>query len=281
LWINLSQYGSFNPSPRGTLLLHGHDDHIESVKADLLIEGSIITRIESDIEPSSGTHIIDCRDKVISPGFIDTHHHVWQTLQRGRHANQLLLEHMATGTPPILRSRPLLTFLGNFTSSLHGPADIFWRELGGCLEYLDIGTTTVIDHAHCNYSREHTKAALAATLSSGIRSVFCYCPTSRLDSWDPFKISIDLLTPWVMSTLEELVAHKSLLNSRIQLGFAFDGAWLPKEVIVNTFDKVKSLGIKVITTHYVRNASFSVSPVSSLILPTSSYRHKLTCRALP
>jgi hypothetical protein len=97
----------------------------------------------------------------------------------------------------------------------------------------------------------------------------------------PFKISMDLLPPWVMSTLEELVAHKSLLNSRIQLGFAFDGSWLLKEVIVNTFDKVKSLGIKVITTHYVRNASLSVSAPSSLILSTNPYRHKLGCRALP
>lgn len=83
----------------GTLLIHGPDDHVESVKADLLIGGSTITRIEFDIQPSSGTQIIDCRDKIISPGFIDTHHHVWQTLQRGRHANQLLLEYMATGTP--------------------------------------------------------------------------------------------------------------------------------------------------------------------------------------
>jgi cytosine/adenosine deaminase-related metal-dependent hydrolase len=84
----------------GILLIHGNGDHVESVKADLLIEEGIITRIESDIQRSSGTHIIECRDKIISPGFIDTHHHVWQTLHRGRHANELLLEYMATGTPP-------------------------------------------------------------------------------------------------------------------------------------------------------------------------------------
>jgi hypothetical protein len=66
---------------------------------------------------------------------------------------------------------------------------------------------------------------------------------------------MDFLPPWVLSTLEELVVHKSLVDSRIQLGFAFDGAWLPKEVIVNLFNKVKSLGIKVITAHYVHNAS--------------------------
>ena len=94
-------------------------------------------------------------------------------------------------------------------------------------------------------------------------------------------MNMDLLPPWVMSTLEELVGHSTLLNSRVQLGFAFDGAWLPKEVIVNTFDKVKSLGINLITTHYVRNGSMRVSPPSSLILSTNKSRQKLNCRALP
>jgi hypothetical protein len=137
---------------------------------------------------------------------------------------------------------------------------MFWGELGGCLECLDVGTTTVVDHAHLNYSADHSKAAIAATLASGIRSVFCYCPTPRLESWDPFKINMDFLPPWVMSTLEELAAHKSLVASRVQLGFAFDGSWLPKEVIVSIFNKVKSLGIKVITTHYVHNASARMYP---------------------
>ena len=63
-----------------------------------------------------------------------------------------------------------------------------------------------------------------------------------------------------MSTLEELVAHESLANSRVQLGFAFDSVWLPKEVIVRTFEKVKSLGIKTITTHYVNNGTMCMFP---------------------
>jgi cytosine/adenosine deaminase-related metal-dependent hydrolase len=85
----------------GTLLIHGDDDHVESVKTDLLIEGNTIAKIEADIKPSTGTQVVDCTDKIISPGFIDTHHHVWQTLQKGRHANELLLDYMASGTPPI------------------------------------------------------------------------------------------------------------------------------------------------------------------------------------
>jgi cytosine/adenosine deaminase-related metal-dependent hydrolase len=83
----------------GTLLIHDeHEhDHVKAVKADLLIVGNIIAKIEADIKPSSGTQVIDCTDKIISPGFIDTHHHVWQTLLKGRHANELLLDYMASG----------------------------------------------------------------------------------------------------------------------------------------------------------------------------------------
>ena len=122
----------------------------------------------------------------------------------------------------------MLTFEGNFANSLHNPADIFWGQLGGALECLDAGTTTVVDHAHLNYSPEHSRAAIAATMSSGIRSIFCYCATPRLESYDPFKIDMNLLPPWVMETLEELTVHKSIVDSRVQLGFAFDGTWLPK-----------------------------------------------------
>ena len=29
--------------------------------------------------------------------------------------------------------------------------DVFWGELGGCMESLDAGVTCVVDHAHMNY----------------------------------------------------------------------------------------------------------------------------------
>lgn len=55
-----------------------------------------------------------------------------------------------------------------------------------------------------------------------------------------------------MSTFEELVSKAPFGNQRVQLGFAFDGLWLPKEVVVPLIKKVKGLGIKTITSHYVR-----------------------------
>jgi cytosine/adenosine deaminase-related metal-dependent hydrolase len=73
--------------------------------------------------------------KIISPGFVDTHHHLWQTQLKGRHANELLLEYMASG---------------NLQSSNYTREDLYWGQLGGCLEAINAGTTTVVDHSHIN-----------------------------------------------------------------------------------------------------------------------------------
>jgi cytosine/adenosine deaminase-related metal-dependent hydrolase len=87
----------------GTVLTHDAQDHVLPIKADLLIEGNIITKIHEGIEPPSGCDVVDCTDKILSPGFIDTHHHVWQTLLKGRHANHLLLDYFAPG----MTARPM------------------------------------------------------------------------------------------------------------------------------------------------------------------------------
>jgi cytosine/adenosine deaminase-related metal-dependent hydrolase len=120
----------------GTVLVHDLDDHITPIQADLLIEGNKIVKLGKDIE-ATAAKIINCRGEIVSPGFIDTHRHMWQTQLKGRHANQLLLEYIPTG---------------NLVASLFTPLDIFWGELGGAMESIDAGTTTVVDHAHVNYS---------------------------------------------------------------------------------------------------------------------------------
>ncbi|KAH6711853.1 hypothetical protein BKA61DRAFT_97266 [Leptodontidium sp. MPI-SDFR-AT-0119] len=238
----------------GTVLVHDENDHVNPIKADILIEGNTISKIGAGIAATSGVQVIDCTDKILSPGFVDTHHHVWQTLLKGRHANDLLLDYFGHG---------------NFTKSIHTPEDLFWGQLAGCLECLDVGTTTVVDHAHLNDSPESTKAAIAATISSGIRSVFCYCPTGRVESWKPFTLSQNPLAPWVIDLLDELAAKAPFGDDgKVSLGFAFDDLYLPKEVLAGIYGRVKSLGIKVNTTHYVRNA---LTGFSSMIEALDSY----------
>lgn len=46
---------------------------------------------------------------------------------------------------------------GNFVGRLFTAEDTFYGQLGGCLEMIDCGTTTVADFAHINLTAEHSK----------------------------------------------------------------------------------------------------------------------------
>lgn len=139
--------------------------------------------IAEDLKPpSTGTTIIECTGKIITPGFVDTNHHVWQTLLKGRHADELLLDYIYTGAHTCQLNFPsvaifacpvlyfasldtlasktqfptqLIMLIGNLQSSSYAAGDIFWGQLGGCLEALDDGTTTIVDHAHCTQTPAH------------------------------------------------------------------------------------------------------------------------------
>jgi cytosine/adenosine deaminase-related metal-dependent hydrolase len=88
----------------GTVLYHDDIDNVTSLKdTDVLITGNLITKIGKNIEVPSGATVIDCHGKIISPGFIDSHHRMWQTQLKGRHMDETLLEYMASGIVLVLR----------------------------------------------------------------------------------------------------------------------------------------------------------------------------------
>jgi cytosine/adenosine deaminase-related metal-dependent hydrolase len=82
----------------GTLLVHDEKNQITPLRGDLLIEGDRISSIGSGFEITESMEVIDCTGKIVSPGFIDTHHHVWQSQQKGLHADQILLDYYHSGT---------------------------------------------------------------------------------------------------------------------------------------------------------------------------------------
>lgn len=123
----------------GQLLVHADDGKVTPQRADLLIERDKIAEIGENIQANGDVKVIDCEGKVVSPGFISTHHHVWQTQLKGRHVNHTLIEYL----PP-----------GNYAGAFYEPEDAFWGELAGALEAIDGGTTTVVDHSSLNMGPE-------------------------------------------------------------------------------------------------------------------------------
>lgn len=96
----------------GTVLVHrasaesrGEHEVVALRSHSVLICNNFIAGIAPYIaSPNHDTRVIDCAGKIVSPGFIDTHHHVWQTQSKGCHSDQLLLDYLGTGSSSPFRS---------------------------------------------------------------------------------------------------------------------------------------------------------------------------------
>jgi hypothetical protein len=73
-------------------------------------------------------------------------------------------------------------------------------------------------------------------------------------------MSMDMFPDWVMSTLVQLASKAPFGNGRVQLGISFDGWFLPQDVVVDFVTIVRSLGVKLITTHSAQGPVGGIIP---------------------
>src|SRR4051812_13656805 len=140
------------------------------VKADVLVEGKKIVAVRPNIQ-ASGAGEIDASGRVVMPGFIDTHHHQFETALRSFLANGILIND-GSGTPSgtgTYFEYILLTF-----APVYRPQDVYINELFGGLSQLDDGVTTVHDVSQIHHSPEHSDAAIQALFDTGRRAAFGY-----------------------------------------------------------------------------------------------------------
>lgn len=191
--------------------------------ASLLIEDDRIVQIfnnSASASPTNTTEVIDATGKIISPGFVDTHHHLWQTAFKTIASNTTLAEYYQR--------------YGEFGPAIQyfSPDDKYLGQLTGCLELLNAGTTTVLDHAHGDSSNETTDAMLNATLDSGLRSYFALAV---------HELSNNYTVDDQMYKLESL-ADDDRLNqaSLVWLGLAYDGFFdAPPDMIQRLWNIVR------------------------------------------
>jgi 5-methylthioadenosine/S-adenosylhomocysteine deaminase len=128
-------------------------------RGDVLIEDGIIVAVAERIDRPDA-EVVDATDRVVMPGFVDTHRHTWQTAFRGVGADWTFPE---------------------WSLALHGmlkphyrPEDVYLATLLGRLDALHSGVTTMLDWFHCARGPEHADAAVAALRDAPGRSIFCY-----------------------------------------------------------------------------------------------------------
>ena len=126
---------------------------------DVVIEHGSIIAVGPD-QPHSDHTVIDGTNSIVSPGFIDTHRHTWQSQARTVVVDGVLSDY-------ILALRQ--TF-----GSCYSAHDAYVGNLCGALESIDNGTTYLVDHSHIQNSPEHAEAAVKGLRDAKIRAIFCY-----------------------------------------------------------------------------------------------------------
>ena len=103
----------------GVVIVHGANDHATAVKTDLLIKGNQIVDMSTDIATPADTTVVDCTDKIIAPGFIDTHRHMYTIGLRGRHGNNLLTDYIVQGKSLSSNNHiPTISYRARYTPEL-------------------------------------------------------------------------------------------------------------------------------------------------------------------
>jgi 5-methylthioadenosine/S-adenosylhomocysteine deaminase len=136
------------------------------VKADVLVEGKKIVAVGPNLK-ASGAGEIDARGRIVMPGFVDTHHHLFETALRSFLANGILRADNTRHGDINYFQYILLTF-----APVYRPIDVYLSEVFGSLSQLDIGVTTVHDISQIHHSPQHSDAAIQALFDTGRRGVF-------------------------------------------------------------------------------------------------------------
>jgi len=148
------------------------DPHVgEFAPGDVLVQGKKIVAVGPNLHPGSGAGVIDARGRIVMPGFIDTHHHQFETAMRSFLANGILIND-GSGTPSA--NPTYFEYILQRFAPVYRPEDVYINELFAGLAQLDDGVTTVHDISQIHHSPEHSDAAIQALFDTGRRAALGY-----------------------------------------------------------------------------------------------------------
>src|SRR5262245_36480375 len=139
-------------------------------QADVLVEGKKIVAVGPNLR-AGGAAVIDARGRIVMPGFIDTHHHQFETALRSFLANGILIN---DGSNTLSANPTYFEFILLQFAPVYRPQDVYISELFGGLAQLDDGVTTVHDVSQIHHSPQHSDAAIQALFDTGRRAAFGY-----------------------------------------------------------------------------------------------------------
>jgi 5-methylthioadenosine/S-adenosylhomocysteine deaminase len=125
----------------------------------VLVEGKKFTAVKPNIS-APNAQVIDAKNRIVMPGLVDTHRHMWQGFLRNV---------LPDGSLEDYRNVVQRTFGAKMV-----PDDVYAADLLSALGAIDSGVTCILDWSHIGNSPEHSDACVKGLQESGIRAVFAY-----------------------------------------------------------------------------------------------------------
>ena len=198
-------------------------------RADVRIRDGVIQEIGADLAAGDGEQVIDAAGKVVLPGLVDTHRHVWQGALGGTGGKVSLGGYFGV---------VIAGFAPKYT-----PEDVYAGALWGALQALNAGVTTVADWSHIVTTPEHADANVQALRDSGIRGVFLYGPpvAAGLVEW-----FVESTIPHPEDARRVRSEHFSSDDGRVTMGLALRGPELSSpEITKHDFEFARELDVPI------------------------------------
>jgi len=127
----------------------------------VLIEGAKIAAVGRNLKAEAQT--IDASNTIVMPGFVDTHHHQYETILRS-----ILPDGLLNGP------KSYVSDIQGIYTPVYRPEDARISELVASLSQINAGVTMGVDTSQVSHTPEHTDACIDGLREAGRRTLFAY-----------------------------------------------------------------------------------------------------------
>jgi 5-methylthioadenosine/S-adenosylhomocysteine deaminase len=178
--------------------------------------------------------VIDCRDRIVMPGMVNTHTHLFQTLLKGLGDDMVLKKWFTCMTGP---------------SGVHlTPEDAHVAALHGCVESIRSGVTTLVDFMYVHTRPGMIQAVVEAYEETGMRGFVC---RGFISTGEQYGVPCELIEEpeTAIGDARQQMRRYNRPGARIQVGVAPNMIWAVDEKGYRLARKLADEEHALITTH--------------------------------